>query len=272
MTPNPDSAKFPTLNYELPLWEAGYTQIAGIDEAGRGAWAGPVCAAALILPPDPTLLRTLDRVRDSKLMTPLARETWAPRIRLAAAAWGVGFASAAEIDVLGILPATKLAATRALASLTSSPLPPSPGLSFFPPSASSSSPSPLPSSSPLPYLPLSSLLPPAPDPFSPDPSLFSTLYSLPLDFLLTDFLIFPELECDQTALIKGDRLSLSVAGASVLAKTARDALMRQADRLYPGYGFARHKGYGTSQHQSSIHQLGLCEIHRKSFSLPSKQQ
>jgi ribonuclease HII len=225
---------FPSLIYEKSLWDSGYTQIAGIDEAGRGAWAGPVCAAVLILPPDPALIHTLDQVRDSKLMTPLSRETWAPRIRLTAAAWGVGFASPQEIDAIGILPATKLAATRALASLSASPLPPS--------SSSSSSPDPL------------SFAPPIPNYLSPD-------------YLLTDYLIFPELEWNQTALIKGDQLSLSVAGASVLAKTSRDALMRAADDQYPGYGFARHKGYGTRLHQQSIRQMGLCEIHRKSFSI-----
>ena len=64
------NTKYPSLAYEQPLWDSGYTQIAGIDEAGRGAWAGPVCAATLILPPDPTLLHTLNQVRDSKLMTP----------------------------------------------------------------------------------------------------------------------------------------------------------------------------------------------------------
>jgi ribonuclease HII len=222
------TSTYPTLAFEQPLWDSGYTQIAGIDEAGRGAWAGPVCAAALILPPDPTLLHTLDQVRDSKLMTPQAREAWAPRIRLAALAWGVSFASPREIDALGILPATKLAATRALACLTHSPLPPSP-------------------------------LPPAP--------LLSALSSLLPDYLITDYLIFPELEWNQTALVKGDRLSLSVAGASVLAKTARDALMRSLDDQYPGYHFAQHKGYGTRLHQQSIRQLGLCEIHRKSFSI-----
>ncbi|MGD0751668.1 MAG: ribonuclease HII [Anaerolineales bacterium] len=245
MTPGLDPARYPSLIYEQSLWDAGYTQIAGIDEAGRGAWAGPVCAAALILPPDPSILHTLDRVRDSKLMTPLARETWAPRIRLAAVAWGVGFASSQEIDTLGILPATKLAATRALASLSSSPDLPSPAPSLF-----SSHPA-------FPGYPIPGPLSSAP--FSPSP--------LSPDFLLTDYLIFPELEWDQIALIKGDRLSLSVAGASVLAKTARDALMRFADSQYPGYGFARHKGYGTRLHQQSLHQLGLSEIHRKSFSI-----
>jgi ribonuclease HII len=205
----------PTLKFEQAIWQDGFTRIAGIDEAGRGAWAGPVCAAAVILPPDPSLTRTvrpgtrgisLNGVRDSKLMTPLARETWAPRIKATALAWGVGFASAEEIDKLGIVPATKLAATRAL----------------------------------------------------------ETLHP---EYLLTDYLIFPNIELPQTALIKGDQISLSVAAASVLAKTARDALMRELDGEYPDYGFARHKGYGTRLHQEAIRQMGVCAIHRKSFSI-----
>jgi len=198
---------FPTLEFEQNLWIDGFTRIAGIDEAGRGAWAGPVAAAAVILPPDPFLMWTLNQVRDSKLMTPLARETWAPRIKVSALDWEVGFASAEEIDRLGIIPATKLAAARALENL------------------------------------------------------------LP-DYLITDYLIFPEIDLPQTALVKGDQRSLSVAAASVLAKTSRDALMRELDGQYPGYGFVRHKGYGTRLHQEAIKNLKRCEIHRKSFSIP----
>jgi ribonuclease HII len=206
MTPTPDPEKFPTLHFEKYLWGAGTARVAGIDEAGRGAWAGPVSAAAVILPPDPAVKQALSQVRDSKLMTARARENWAPRIREIALAWGVGFATAEEIDELGILPATKLAAWHALEAT-------------WP------------------------------------------------EALITDYLVFPELELPQIALIKGDRLSLSVAAASVLAKTARDARMREADGEYPGYGFARHKGYGTRLHQESIRRMGLCEFHRKSFSI-----
>jgi len=207
MTPNSNPHPFPTLEFERNLWNAGFPRIAGIDEAGRGAWAGPVAAAAVILPVDPSLRQTLNRVRDSKLMTPLARETWAPRIKESALDWGIGFASAEEIDMLGILTATKLAATRALENL------------------------------------------------------------LP-DYLITDYLIFSEIDLPQTALVKGDQRSLSAAAASVLAKTTRDALMRTMDGHYPGYGFARHKGYGTRLHQEAIRILGRCEIHRNSFSIP----
>ena len=147
-------------------------------------------------------------------MTPEARETWAPRIQSAALAWGVGFASAKEIDTLGILPATKLAATRAVEALSS-------------PSGS----------------------------ISPD-------------YLLTDYLIFPEIDLPQTALVKGDQLSLTISAASVLAKTTRDAYMRTIDSEFPGYFFARHKGYGTPAHLQALKMIGMCEIHRKSFSMP----
>jgi len=207
MTPNGNLHSFPTLEFEQNLWNDGFTRIAGIDEAGRGAWAGPVAAAAVILPANPSLTCTLNRVRDSKLMTPLARETWAPRIKESAMGWGVGFASAEEIDTLGILPATKLAARRALENM-------------FP------------------------------------------------DYLITDYLIFHEIDLPQTALVKGDQRSLSVAAASVLAKTARDAMMCALEVQYPGYGFARHKGYGTRFHQEAIKKLRRCDIHRKSFSIP----
>jgi ribonuclease HII len=196
---------FPTLEFEQFLWNGGFTQIAGIDEAGRGAWAGPVSAAAIILPANPSLTRILYRVRDSKLMTPLARETWAPRIKELSLGWGVGFASSEEIDSLGIVPATKLAAIRALEDMNP-------------------------------------------------------------DYLITDYLVFPELNIPQTALVKGDQKSLSVAAASVLAKTTRDYLMRELELKYPGYGFARHKGYGTRLHFDAINNLRRCEIHRKSFS------
>ncbi|MCJ7583901.1 MAG: ribonuclease HII [Anaerolineales bacterium] len=199
---------FSTLEFEQALWNGGFSCVAGIDEAGRGAWAGSVCAATVILPRTPHLAWTLRGVRDSKQMTPLARESWAPRIKEIALAWGVGFASAEEIDMLGIVPATKLAATRAIASLSLKP-----------------------------------------------------------DYLITDYLIFPEIPLPQTALVKGDRRSLSVAAASVLAKTARDARMRELDLEYHGYGFARHKGYGTPQHRAAIRQSGLCTLHRKSFAI-----
>ncbi len=123
MTPLHDGwPEFPDLTFEEEFWRNGLRRVAGIDEAGRGALAGPVCAAAVILPPDSAAAQALSGVRDSKQMTPAEREAWAPRIRETALAWGVGFASAEEIDALGILAATRLAAARALEGLAAEAL------------------------------------------------------------------------------------------------------------------------------------------------------
>ncbi len=198
----------PDLTHEQELWKA-YERIAGLDEAGRGALAGPVCVGAIILPNDPPLLsRTLKRARDSKQMPPRERTQLAPQIKQTAIAWGIGFSSAEEIDLLGIVPATRLAASRAVGAIH-------------------------------PIIP---------------------------HFLLTDFrLELPELDIPQASLVKGDQRSLSIASASILAKTARDELMLELDDQYPGYGFSRHKGYGTRIHNQRIAQLGHSPIHRKTF-------
>jgi ribonuclease HII len=199
----------PDLTHEANLW-SHYRFIAGMDEAGRGALAGPVAVGAVILPDDePLLSRTLAGLRDSKQMTPLERELLAPRIQQVARTCSVGFAAAEEIDSHGIVCATRLAALRALNGLTISP-----------------------------------------------------------QYLLTDFrLELPQLEISQTSLVKGDALCLSIAAASVLAKTARDALMRELDLDYQGYELGKHKGYGTLAHRSAMRRLGISPIHRKSFQL-----
>jgi ribonuclease HII len=125
----------------------------------------------------------------------------------------VGFASAEEIDAQGIVPATRLAALRALS-----------GLSIVP------------------------------------------------QYLLTDFrLELPELDIPQTALVKGDVLCLSIAAASVLAKTARDQIMCELDSCYQGYGLGKHKGYGTQFHRSAMKRLGVSDIHRRSFQVKGTQ-
>ena len=198
----------PDLTLEHELWQSGLAYVAGMDEAGRGALAGPVAVGAVILPDQPHLLSTLKGVRDSKQMTPLAREHLVPRIQVSALTWGVGFAASDEIDLLGIVAATRLAALRALEAL-----------SLFP------------------------------------------------CYLLTDFrLELPELDIPQTSLVKGDVKCLSIAAASVLAKTARDRLMCELDSQYPGYGLGRHKGYGTLFHRRALKRLGYSSIHRKTFS------
>lgn len=196
----------PDLSFEQALWKEGFIFIGGIDEAGRGAWAGPVAAAVVVLPPDIGLAAVLMGVRDSKQMTPAQRSHWALEIKGAAAAWGVGMASHQEIDTMGIVNATRLAAARSLLQLSRLP-----------------------------------------------------------QHLLVDFLALPGIHLPQTALVKGDARSLSIACASVLAKTARDALLAEVDKCYPGYGFEQHKGYGTAFHRSALARLGPCPIHRLSF-------
>lgn len=111
----------PDLSFETALWQQGKQAVAGIDEAGRGALAGPVAAAAIILPADPNLSQLLTGVKDSKQMTHLARSRWAIRLKEIALSWGVGFASSDEIDAIGIVPATCLAARRAVEQLRLTP-------------------------------------------------------------------------------------------------------------------------------------------------------
>jgi len=200
----------PHLAYEHMLWQHGVSQVAGLDEAGRGALAGPVAVGAIVLPCDDLHLATrLACCRDSKQLTARQRDDCAPLIKETALAWAVAFASAGEVDTLGIVRATRLAGMRALEMLACQP-----------------------------------------------------------QFLLTDFrLELPECELPQTSVVKGDRYCLSIAAASVLAKTARDAVMCEFAQRYRGYGLAQNKGYGTRAHRSAMVRLGRSPIHRQSFAL-----
>jgi ribonuclease HII len=199
----------PDLTYETNLWPH-YKYIAGLDEAGRGALAGPVAVGAVMLPDNPPLLAsTLSGARDSKQMTPRERERLAIKIKGIALNWSVGFSTAGEIDAQGIVRATRLAAIRALHQFTIHP-----------------------------------------------------------HYLLTDFrLELPQIEIAQTSLVKGDARCLSIACASILAKTERDGLMRELDRQHPGYGLDQSKGYGTRAHRSAVKRLGFSAIHRTTFKL-----
>lgn len=196
----------PDLAFESALWAQGVNLVTGLDEAGRGCWAGPVAAAAVILPNDNTIQEKLAGVRDSKQLSPERRAELAQVIELHAAAWSVGFSSNDEIDCYGIVPATRLAMQRALAGLKQLPR-----------------------------------------------------------HLLIDALFLPDIDLPQSALIKGDQRSLSIAAASILAKHNRDEWMIECDREFPGYGFAEHKGYGTRLHQTALKELGATPLHRKSF-------
>jgi ribonuclease HII len=205
--PGPIRTSCPTLNRERRLVRRGCLLVAGLDEAGRGAWAGPLSAAAVILPLRRRGLRTiLSGVRDSKQMTPRQRMLAAEAIRSVAVAWSVGSSTAAEVDRIGPLRATYLAMQRAVADLN--PIP---------------------------------------------------------EHLLIDHLVLPGTSLPQTAITHGDALSLSIAAASVLAKTWRDERMTAMEDLYPGYGFARHKGYGTFCHAKELARLGACPEHRRSY-------
>jgi ribonuclease HII len=196
----------PDLQFETALWLSGSTHIAGIDEAGRGALAGPVAAGVVIFPSNDHLLVSMQGLRDSKQLTAAERSDWATRIHGTALAWGVAFASNDEIDELGIVPATHLAAQRALLEC-----------------------------------------------------------KIEVDHLLLDYLFLPEIDIPQTKLVKGDQRSLSIAAASVLAKTSRDAWMQDLDGAFPEYKLAVNKGYGTQQHLLALEHYGPTPIHRRTF-------
>lgn len=194
---------------EVNLWaiedtcfEEGFRVICGVDEAGRGPLAGPVCAAAVILPAH----IEIPGLNDSKKLTDKRRRELYPIIKEQAIAYGIGFASHEEIDEINILQATYLAMERALAQL----------------------------------------------PVKPDLALIdgnrAKNFGLPVK-----------------TVIHGDSLSASIAAASVLAKVTRDDLMLQQDQLYPQYGFAIHKGYGTKAHYEALRNCGPSPVHRMTF-------
>lgn len=195
--------------FEARARAKGYRAVAGVDEAGRGPLAGPVAAAAVILPPG---FRN-PAVRDSKALSPRAREKAHEIVLREAVAHAVAFATHEEIDEINILQASFLAMRRAVEKLPVRP-----------------------------------------------------------DFLYVDghrAIPFPDGDrwrfLRQEPIIGGDSLCVSVMAASILAKVARDRLMEEYDRRYPGYGFAAHKGYPTPEHLAALRALGPCPIHRRTF-------
>jgi len=192
----------PTLTLEKLAAKAAGGPVCGVDEAGRGPWAGPVSAAAVILNPR----RVPAGIDDSKVLTHKAREALEIEIKAKAVAWGVGFASVEEIEELNILHATGLAMCRAIEALG----------------------------------------------VEPAAALVDGNYRF-------------KLPCGVQTVVGGDGLSLSIAAASILAKTARDRLMVELDVQYPGYGFAGHKGYNAPVHQEALRTLGPCPAHRRSW-------
>lgn len=197
----------PDLELEWQAWLQGCHLVAGVDEAGRGPLAGPVVAAAVMLPPDLSGSEPwLRLVNDSKCLSSLQRERALEMILRHAIAVGVGQQSPEQIDTLGIVPATITAMLQAVSELSSVP-----------------------------------------------------------DHLLIDFVPIKTCPWPFQAVIRGDSLSYSIAAASIVAKVTRDRLMEQADPVYPGYCFARNKGYSTAEHLTQLQVLGPCSIHRRSF-------
>jgi ribonuclease HII len=189
------------------LRETGARVIAGVDEAGMGPLAGPVVAAAVVLPERPEL-HGLD---DSKRLSPQERARLAQAIRRQALAFSLAEVWPDEIDRINIYRAGLEAMRRGVAALSAA----APGVE--------------------------------------------------VDHVLVDARTIPGLSVPQTSLVHGDALDASIAAASILAKTHRDALMEAQDALHPGYGFATHKGYATARHLSALRRLGPCPIHRRSF-------
>ncbi|MCI8767132.1 ribonuclease HII [Schaedlerella sp.] len=178
------------------------TYICGIDEAGRGPLAGPVAAAAVILPKDCEILY----LNDSKKLSPKRREALYDEILEKAVAAGIGLVEASRIDEINILQATYEAMRLAVGKLGIVP-----------------------------------------------------------EVLLNDAVTIPELDLEQVPIIKGDARSVSIAAASILAKVTRDRLMTEYDNMYPQYGFAVHKGYGTAAHIEALKTYGPCPVHRNTF-------
>jgi len=191
------------LRFEIELWDQGFNFIAGVDEAGMAPLAGPVIAAAVILPRH----YKLRRLNDSKqILDESVRAELAGHIKQDAIVWSVGRAEVEEIDTINIYHAGLLAMRRAVEGLTSQP-----------------------------------------------------------DFVLVDARRIPHCHTPQRGIIKGDALSASIAAASIIAKTTRDALMTEFDAIHPGYNFATHKGYPTPEHCRLLKDLGAAPIHRRSF-------
>jgi ribonuclease HII len=210
MKPPSNSQALDRLEFERDLWSRKFTSVAGVDEAGRGPLAGPVVAAAVILPTAWAyggFDERLTELNDSKQLTEAQREnffeiiTTHPDLRYA-----IAIVDAATIDRINILQATHRAMNEALAQLNPPP-----------------------------------------------------------QHVLVDGRPVKSMTLPQTALVKGDSLSYSIAAASVLAKVTRDRMMLEFDAKHPGYGFAIHKGYGVPQHLAAIEKLGPCPIHRMSF-------
>ena len=196
----------PTLKFEKSFWEKGFKLVCGIDEVGRGSFAGPVVAGAVIYPPDVIFI---EGVRDSKLLNSKQREKLDLIIKEQAISWAVAEISVSAINKFGIGKATQMAFRKVVKQLRENP-----------------------------------------------------------DYILIDaFYIKHFKKKKQLAIKKGDKLSFSIASASIIAKVHRYKLMAKLAEKYPQYNLEKHKGYGTTDHRDKIKKYGLSKIHRKSFNL-----
>ena len=193
----------PTPLFKQQLWQEEVSPVAGVDEVGVGAWAGPVIAAAVILPRE----ISLEGLNDSKLLSAKRRAALFDAIRACAVAVGVGRVEVAEIDQLNVYWAAMLARQRAVEALVPAPA----------------------------------------------------------HVLVDGKRRIMGLKLPQTPIIEGDRLHPSISAASIIAKVTCDRLMEELGALYPGYGFERHKGYGTPEHLTALTQWGPLAVHRRSY-------
>ncbi len=197
---------FANFSIEQSLWSSGLQMICGIDEVGRGCFAGPVVAGAVIFPSNSKLI---EGIADSKLLNPDKRKDLEARIKNHALGWSIGEISVETINQVGIGEATQQAFTKAVEGL-----------------------------------------------------------KVIADYFLIDAFYVKSLDkLKQKPIVGGDRISASIAAASIIAKVYRDSLMEKLHLQMPNYGFDKHKGYGTSLHRQMIKKFGLSDLHRKSFKL-----
>lgn len=198
----------PSFDEEKILWQQGIRHIVGVDEVGRGCFAGPVVAAAVILPSD---FDATDEINDSKLLSPKKREKLAPIIKKYSVCYSIAEISIEIINEVGIGKATQRAFYQAVNTLTVKP-----------------------------------------------------------QYVFIDAFYIDNLDRkNQKPIVHGDRKSISIAAASIIAKVYRDELMQKLNAKYPQYDFHQNKGYGTKKHREAIKKFGLCDLHRKSFDLTS---
>ena len=214
--------KKPSFKEEIKIWKKGCEFVIGVDEVGKGSFAGPVVAGAVVFRKESDFKNgILLEINDSKLISPRKREALSREIKREAILYAVSTIGLSKINKVGIGKATKIAIRKVIKTILWRIIENSNG----------------------------------------KPSIFVLADGFHIKYIRGIGLV------NQKAIIKGDRKSISIAAASIIAKVYRDKLMRKLNRKYPGYGFARNKGYGTKLHQQALKKYGLSDIHRTSFNL-----